>query len=133
MVVITNQSGIARGLFTEDDLEAIHRKMKAALSGPRSGIDAVYYCPHHPDDGCSCRKPGTLSFEKAVDALDLDARASFMVGDTTMDIEAGRTMGCRTVLVTTGPDGGKGAAGTADYTAENLLDGARWIVGQPPR
>jgi len=128
-IVITNQSGIARGYFTEDALARIHEKMVEELSKQGARIDAIYYCPHHPDDGCQCRKPGTLLFRQAAEEHYIDFDMSFMVGDTQMDIDAGRAMGCRTVLVTTGPRQGSEVTAPADYTAGSLLEAARWIVG----
>ncbi len=129
IVVITNQSGIARGYFTEDALARIHEKMVDELSKQDAGIDAIYYCPHHPDDGCQCRKPGTLLFRQAAEEHDIDFDRSFMVGDTQIDIDAGRAMGCRTVLVTTGPRKGSDLTAPADYTAGSLLEAAQRIVG----
>lgn len=127
-IVITNQSGIARGYFSEEALAGIHGKMLDELEEGGAGIDAIYYCPHHPDDGCQCRKPGTLLFRRAAEEHDIDFDGSFMVGDTQMDIDAARTVGCRPVLVTTGPRRGSDVTDPADYTAGSLLEAAQWIV-----
>jgi len=127
-VVITNQSGIARGYFDEEALARIHHKMLGELAEHGARIEAVYHCPHHPDDGCRCRKPGTALFERASEELDIDFSGSFMVGDTQADIDAGRAVGCRTVLVTTGPRQGSDVTRPADHTAGSLLEAARWIV-----
>ena len=127
-VVITNQSGIARGYFDEEALARIHEKMLGELAEHGARIEAVYHCPHHPDDGCRCRKPGTALFERAAEELDIDFSGSFMVGDTQADIDAGRAVGCRTVLVTTGPLQGSDVTHPADHTAGSLLEAARWIV-----
>ena len=127
-VMITNQSGIARGYFSEDTLAEIHRKMLDELEEQGARIDAIYYCPHHPDDGCQCRKPETGLFRRAAEEHGIDFAGSFMVGDTQMDIDAGRAVGCRTVLVTTGPLGGSDVTDPADSTANSLLEAARWIV-----
>ncbi|MFC2066749.1 D-glycero-beta-D-manno-heptose 1,7-bisphosphate 7-phosphatase [Chloroflexota bacterium] len=128
VVVITNQSGIARGYFSEGILAQIHDKMKGELAQAGAQLDAIYYCPHHPDDGCECRKPKVALFLKAAKELDIDFGFSYMVGDMQMDIGAGKSLGCRTVLVTTGPKGGNGVIDPPDYIAGNLLEAAQWII-----
>ena len=131
LIVVTNQSGIARGYFTEETLAEIHRKMARLLSQEGAEIHAIYHCPHHPDDCCGCRKPGTLLLQQAADDHDIDLARSFFVGDNATDIEAGRTVGCGTVLVTTGPRHGGGVTVPADFTADSLIEAARWIVRDP--
>jgi len=128
VVVITNQSGIARGYFTEETLAQIHQKMAAELEKHGAWVDDIYYCPHHPDDGCECRKPNTALFHKAAKELDIDHSRSFMVGDMQMDVDAGRALGCQTVLVTTGPNAGNDVSTCPDHVASSLLEAARWIV-----
>ena len=129
VIVITNQSGIARGYFTEKTLEQIHRKTVTELAEKNARVDAIYYCPHHPDEGCGCRKPGTDLFRQAGQEHNIDIVSSYMVGDRDMDIRAGKAIGCKTVLVTTGPDDVIVAdAGLADFTGDSLLEAARWIV-----
>ena len=129
VVVITNQSGIARGYFTEETLAQIHHKMEAELRKYDARVDAIYYCPHYPDDGCECRKPKTTLFHRAADELNIDFTCSYVVGDMQMDIDAGRTLGCKTVLVTTGPNGGSNITESPDYIAYSLLEAAHWITG----
>ncbi len=131
LIVVTNQSGVARGYFTETTLAEIHRKMARLLAQRGAEIDAVYYCPHHPDDGCLCRKPGTALFLRAAVEHNIDLVGSFVVGDSAMDIEAGHAVGCRTVLVTTGPGHGGGVTVPPDFAADSLLEAAGWIVEQP--
>ena len=128
VVVITNQSGIARGYFTEEALAQIHQRMEAELNKHSARIDAIYYCPHHPDEGCQCRKPGTALFRLAAKELGIDFNRSFMVGDMQMDIDAGKALGCQTVLVTTGPQGGSNIITPPDYTADTLLEAVQWII-----
>jgi len=128
VVVITNQSGIARGYFTEETLAQIHIKMKEELAKHGAYVDAIYCCPHHPDEGCDCRKPKTALFLQAAKDLDIELKHSFMVGDMQMDIDAGKAVGCKMVLVTTGPNGGKGIVNAPDYTAHSLLDVSKWIL-----
>ena len=127
VVVVTNQSGIARGYFTEEALARIHNRMVCELEKHGARLDAVYYCPHHPDEGCGCRKPGTALFYKAAADVGIDFTRSYMVGDMQMDIDAGKALGCRAVLVTTG-NGIEDITDTPDYTADSLLEAARWIV-----
>jgi len=137
VVVITNQSGIARGYFTEETLAQIHQKMKDELAKYGARVDAIYYCPHHPDDGCQCRKPKTALFLKAAEEHNIALKNSYMVGDQQMDIDAGKALGCKTALVTTGPQPPVPSPQSVnlnpelqmpDYTARNLLEAARWIV-----
>jgi D,D-heptose 1,7-bisphosphate phosphatase len=127
-VLITNQSGIARGYFTEKTLAMIHKKMKDELAAAGACIDAIYYCPHHPDEHCDCRKPGTALFLKAAKDLNIDLFSSFMIGDTEKDISAGKEAGCKTVLVTTGPKTEKDAIDISDFAANNFKDAIRWIL-----
>ncbi|MDE7132075.1 MAG: HAD family hydrolase [Lachnospiraceae bacterium] len=103
-IVITNQSGVARGLFTEEAL----LEMNAYLM-QQTGVDAVYYCPHHPEGKmekykkeCRCRKPGIGMFREACKEFNVDMAASYMVGDRAGDILAGQNAGIRTILVESG-------------------------------
>lgn len=132
VVVITNQSGVARGLLTLETLASIHRRMKEDLRAGGARIDGIYYCPHHPDDGCTCRKPGSGLLERAIDELGIDPVKSFIVGDRLTDIEAGRSIGCRTVLVPEHPDQLKKERSDSrvmpDFKADQFLDGVMWIL-----
>jgi len=130
VIVITNQSGLARGYFTEGTLARIHQKMIDELKKEGACIDAIYYCPHHPDDNCECRKPGTVLFEKAASDLDIDLSQSFVIGDREIDIKPGKAIGTKTILVSTGPTKGLVTAVIPDYKASNLLDATRWIKRQ---
>ena len=128
VVVITNQSGIARGLFTEATLHQIHRHMEEELAGQGARLDAIYYCPHHPDDGCQCRKPRPGLLIKAAQELGVDLAKSFMVGDSEIDIQTGKAVGSQTVLITSGPD--KELVDPPDYVAGSLLQAVKWIIDQ---
>lgn len=101
-IIITNQSGVARGYFTSQMLEDINDHLKNELLREGAVIDAIYYCPHHPDDGCDCRKPASGLIEKAAYDFDIDLTSSYIVGDKLIDLETGERVGCRTVLVLTG-------------------------------
>jgi D,D-heptose 1,7-bisphosphate phosphatase len=133
VVVITNQSGIARGYFTEETLGRIHDKMVAELARQGARLDAVYYCPHHPDDHCGCRKPATGMFLKAAGELDIDFSRSYVVGDMQLDIEAGKLIGCKTILVTTGPRPPVTSPHVPDYVAANLMECVKWIIAGPKK
>lgn len=128
VVVVTNQSGIARGYFTKETLAQIHQKMEDELAKYGARVDAIYYCPHHPDDGCECRKPKTALFYKAAKELDIDPNHSYVIGDMQMDIDAGKALGCKTILVTTGPEGGNDVESHPDYIASNLAEATRWVI-----
>ncbi|EQD66933.1 histidinol-phosphate phosphatase family protein, partial [mine drainage metagenome] len=99
VVCVTNQSGIDRGYYTQEDVTAIHARINDLLRGYRTRVDAFYYCPHAPERGCACRKPGTLLFERAADDLGIAFGESAIVGDRPLDIEAGRRLGLLTALV----------------------------------
>ena len=100
LIVITNQGGIAKGLYTNGELNSIHQKLTAVLAKSGVTLTAIYYCPHHPDYGkCLCRKPGSLMIEKAISKYDIDAEQSFMIGDTVRDIEAAEAAGVKGILI----------------------------------
>ncbi|MCJ7656080.1 MAG: HAD family hydrolase [Dehalococcoidia bacterium] len=103
VIVITNQSGIARGYFTEETLAEIHEKMRGELAKERAWVDAIYYCPHHPDDNCQCRKPKPKLALQAAKNHDIELEGCFVVGDLQMDIDLGKAIGCRTILIGTLP------------------------------
>ena len=102
VVVVTNQSGLGRGFFSEATLEKINDEFYSQLSEMGAEIDGFYYCPHKPEDGCSCRKPRTGLLEKASKDLSIDPLKSFMIGDRLSDIQAGVRFGCKPILVLTG-------------------------------
>ena len=108
VVVVTNQSGVARGYYTEEDVELLHRHIDAELEKTGARVDAWLYCPHHPDGRgsyslpCDCRKPLPGMLKEAARRYDIDLESSVMVGDKVADIGAGISAGCRTILVRTG-------------------------------
>ena len=99
IIIITNQSGIGRGFFSEDVLEKIHEKLVSELNKNGAEIDAIYYCPHHPEENCTCRKPNTDLMKKAIMDFDIDIKRSYFIGDRMLDVETGFNVGCKTVLV----------------------------------
>ncbi len=102
LVVVTNQSGIGRGFFDEDCLDHIHKQMRILLEAEGIYLDALYFCPHTPEDNCLCRKPRTGLIELAAEELDFDPKDCFVIGDKSCDIELGRRVGAKTILVRTG-------------------------------
>jgi histidinol-phosphate phosphatase family protein len=124
VIVITNQSGIARGYFTEETLARIHEKMKKELAQEGAFVDAIYYCPHHPANGCDCRKPKPKLVLQAAKEHNIDLEHSFIVGDLQMDVDLGRAVGCKTILV---EDTLSGEA-KPDFMASDLLEAARTIL-----
>jgi histidinol-phosphate phosphatase family protein len=129
VVVATNQSAVAHGLITQEDLEDIHCRMLAEVEAAGGRIDAVYVCLHHPDDGCGCRKPRIRLLELAAETFDLDLKASWFIGDKTTDVATGVAAGCKTILVETGYGGGDGLYDAKpDYRSKDLLEAVDLIL-----
>jgi D-glycero-D-manno-heptose 1,7-bisphosphate phosphatase len=108
-VVVTNQSGVARGFFTEAFVDEVHSHLREMLQEEGASLDGFYFCPHHPTEGrgrylrsCNCRKPSPGLFLRAIEELSLEPERSYMVGDTLKDIEAASRIGARGILVRTG-------------------------------
>jgi histidinol-phosphate phosphatase family protein len=99
IVIITNQSGIARGNLTHEMLAEIHNRLHALIEESGGHIDAIYYCPHHPDEKCACRKPQPGMLQKAISDMHIDPKQSFIIGDRMLDVEAGKAVGLKAVLV----------------------------------
>jgi len=149
-VVVTNQSGVARGLFDEVFVETVHTRLREMLRAEGASLDGIYFCPHHPTEGrerylttCDCRKPAPGLLLQAAADLNLDLARSYMVGDTLKDIEAGARAGAQGVLVRTGYGSESAAAlipGEKEHPnkesilfrpvhiAEDILAAAEWIV-----
>ncbi len=98
-LVVTNQSGVARGLYTAKDVEAIHARLVQKLAEEDASVDAFYYCPHAPEEGCACRKPEVGLFRQAARDWDLDLSRCAVLGDRYLDVEAGRRLGMLTAYV----------------------------------
>jgi D-glycero-D-manno-heptose 1,7-bisphosphate phosphatase len=113
VIVVTNQSGIARGILTEDDYQASERRLDELLAREDARIDAHYFCPHLPevDGACECRKPGLLLYRQAAERFDVDLESSWWVGDRIRDVLPAESCGARGILVRTG-------AGEAESTGE---------------
>lgn len=139
LVVVSNQSGVGRGRFTLRRVHEVMAALRRALRAQGVELDAIYFCPHRPDEGCPCRKPGTALLERAAEDLQLDLSRSVMVGDKRLDAEAGQRAGGAGVLVRTGyghdeSRGGPGASGREpDAVVDGLAEAARWILGRHER
>jgi D-glycero-D-manno-heptose 1,7-bisphosphate phosphatase len=137
VIVITNQSGIARGYFPESLVPAVHELMTTQLAKVGAHVDALYYCPHQEDDACSCRKPKPGMLESAAHEHGVDLSRSFVVGDRYSDIEMAHRVEARAILVRTGYGEGELQRNSArwpappDYVAQNLAEAADWILRQP--
>ena len=137
VIIASNQAGIARGYYHEEDMISFNQAMKEKLIEDGAYIDAIYYCPHHPDEGigefrvdCDCRKPKPGMLTRARKELDINLKKSFMVGDKSSDIEAGKKAGCKTVLVHTGygEEEIKSNQVECDYIADDLYGAAEYIL-----
>jgi histidinol-phosphate phosphatase family protein len=138
VIIVTNQPVVARGLCTEKDIDTIHDKLRQLLAYEQARIDAVYFCPHHENANlaeyrmvCPDRKPGPGMLQRAAQDFSLDLSECYMVGDRTVDIQAGKDAGCRTILVTTGYAGRDGKHDvTADAVCNDLKHAAEIIVAK---
>lgn len=128
IAVVTNQSGVARGLFDLDRLAAIHARLKELLSLEGVAVDGIYICPHGPDDDCACRKPLPGMVLQAVAEHGFDPAQAFMVGDKEVDIELGKAVGALTFLVRTGYGRRYEATTKADHVVDDLAEAARMIL-----
>ena len=139
VVIVTNQAGVARGIFRETFVAEAHAHIAARLARGGARVDAFYYCPHHPEASvqeyrmsCDCRKPGPGMLLRAAADLDIDLTRSFMVGDRWHDLQAGRAVGARNVLVRTGYGRTEEALPTkgidADAIVNNIMEAASWIL-----
>ena len=130
VIVITNQSGIARGYLSEETLHRIHDKMKMDLAAEGTTIDGLYYCPHHPDDDCECRKPKTRMIRRAEAEHSIDLSHSYVVGDRLLDVQLAQAVGSRSVMVPRqhGLEELRQGHLTATHIASDLHSAAMWIL-----
>lgn len=133
LVVVTNQSGVARGYFSLFDLAKIHRELKRRLAKSGAKWDALYFSPHGPDSKHPWRKPGIGMLLAAKKRFRLDLESSYFVGDTTADVQTALNAGCTPILVLTGHGGrdGKHPKAKPEKTCRNLAAAARWILSRP--
>ena len=134
LILITNQSGIARGLLSVRELEAVHLKLQDLLGTVGASLDAIYFCPHHPDDQCSCRKPNPGMIDRASREQQVDLGRSYLIGDQTRDVELAKRVGVRSILVTTGkvlPHQAEELRQTdrsPDRIAGSLTEAVEWLI-----
>jgi len=139
LVVVTNQSGVGRGIVTLKDLEAIHARLQGLLEQEHAALDAIYFCPHHPNDGCHCRKPNVGMVERAVSELQLDLRRSYLIGDHTRDILLAQRVGAKAVLITSGPvdlqtlDRLDAEQVMPDIVVKSMTEAVDWILADAKR
>jgi D-glycero-D-manno-heptose 1,7-bisphosphate phosphatase len=134
VVVVTNQSGAARGYFPETLVEQVHALMEKLLAAGGARVDAIYACLHHPEANCACRKPQPKLIQAAARDLGLDLSRSYLVGDRYMDIQTAQNAGVKGVLVLTGYGLGEHEQRSSGspapvYVAQDLLEAADWIIG----
>lgn len=145
-VMVTNQSGIAKGYFSEDVLDAVNAEMERQLALGQARLDGLYVCTHHPDEGeppyraaCDCRKPQPGLLLRAASDLGLDLGASVVVGDKVSDVATARAVGAAGVLVLTGYGRGEWEhrrhlwTDKPDHVAEDLLDAVEWALARRGR
>lgn len=133
VIVITNQAGISKGIFTTDHLEKLHVKMKTELEEYEAHIQEIYYCPHKDEDKCKCRKPNTDLLHKAAKRHKIDLAKSYFVGDSVTDIQAGRNAGCKTVFIKRGRDTSEirgFKTHNPSHIAEDLHEAVEWILSE---
>ena len=139
VVIVTNQAGIARGIFKESFVGEAHRHIAERLSAGGARVDGFYYCPHHPEavieayrQSCDCRKPQPGLLKRAASDLDIALDESFVVGDRWHDLEAGQRVGARGVLVRTGYGKTEEAAGHSvvipSAIVDNVMEAVSWIL-----
>ena len=137
VIVITNQSVINRHMVTRSELETIHHNMAAMVKAHGGAITAIYYCPHRPEDGCTCRKPEAGLIRRAQADFGLTLSETYMIGDSLKDLECARNAGCGTrILVRTG-HGRKSeqlcreTGIKTDHVADDLAAAVTWLLGPP--
>jgi len=134
VIVITNQSGLARGYFSGSDLRAIHEELRGQLLAEGAWIDDILVCPHHPEEGCWCRKPNPGMIEQAAARHEIDLTKSYLVGDKYMDVALAARAKIKGILVKTGPLSEEAIGMIQDhhlsvsYVANRLLDAVDWIL-----
>jgi histidinol-phosphate phosphatase family protein len=126
LIIVSNQSGIGRGILTLNEVEQINRHVVSILGKNGISIDATYYCPHAPEERCSCRKPSPEMLLRAAKDLNLDLGRSFLIGDKLSDIEAGKRAGCKTILLRNNSTAEE-IRTTPDFIASNWPEALRYI------
>ncbi len=134
VVLVTNQSGVARGFFTIAELHDIHEKLQSVLKTEGAWLDAIFVCPHHPEEHCWCRKPNPGLLDQAATQFGLDLTCSYVVGDKDIDLELAHRVGALGVLVMTGPSSPEALKAMesgklkVEYVASSVNEAVDWIL-----
>ena len=129
--VISNQAGVAKGLFSQKDLDDITKNMMKEIEVKGGKIRWISYCTHAIDAGCDCRKPNTGQIKKATKGLDIDFKKTYFVGDSRLDVGAGKNMGCKTILLLTGKETAEDSKTwqhKPDFIMNNLQEAIEWVL-----
>ena len=129
--IISNQAGVSKGLFSKENLDDITENMLKELGSKGASIRSVNYCIHRPEAGCSCRKPKTGMIETATKGIDIDFKSTYFIGDSKLDIGAGKNAGTRTILLLTGktnPDEIKDWQVKPDFIKKDLKEAVEWVL-----
>ena len=134
MIVVTNQSGVDRGFFDEDQLKAIHDRLEGVLAEHGACVDDIYYCPHMPDSCCDCRKPAPGMLQRASGEHGIDLKRSFVIGDRMMDIEMAHAVGAKGILAPE-PENHyhvekemEDSEEKPDYSTNTFMNAVEWIL-----
>ena len=128
LFIITNQSGIGRGIYKVDDFLKFNNHLIKTLKKYNIKIEKTYYCPHKPEDNCVCRKPKTKFLKDAEKEFGIDLGKSFVIGDRKSDMKLGINCNCKTIFIANKDNNELKNKITADYLAKDLLDAAKWII-----
>ncbi len=131
VIVVSNQAGVSKGYFTNEDLAKVNERMLEEIKANGARLDEVYYCPHRDEDSCCCRKPKTGLFEKAKAKYDIDFNDTYFVGDSLVDVTAGKALGMKTIAVLSGKSSKDEIIKwnpKPDHIFKDLLESVSWIV-----
>lgn len=135
IILVTNQAGVGRGYMSVTGLEAVHFRLKLELEKAGAHLDAIYYCPHTPEDECGCRKPEPGMLLQAAREHDLNLSQCWLAGDSSRDMEAGNSVGCKTILVLSGHTKiylpSKVSFPPPVCIAANLYNAVEWMLSEP--
>lgn len=136
VIIISNQAGVGKKLFTREDLDRVTGKMLSAIHKHGGMIENVYYCVHKKEDNCNCRKPKTGMFEDAIKRYGINPHETYFIGDSLVDVEAGAKLGIETMLVLSGKtslDQSRKWVVKPDYIFKDFLEAVRWITEKEKR
>lgn len=134
--VFSNQAGVGKGLFTQEELDEITMNMLKEIEAKGGRIKSIVYCTHRPDAGCSCRKPKTGMIEDATKGLDIDFKSTYFIGDSRLDIGAGKNAGCKAILLLTGKERAedvKNWSKKPDAIKNDLMEAVEWVLEEGRR